>query len=295
MVRFGKALAALAVGVGLAAGSAARANVVFLDVGSMDHPRVVHIAGIGNVYDAPMQFKAIENGKQVNLLAWCVDVYHEITLKDYVPNLAYTDTNTLSTDFGGHPLDPGDAWKIGVLANYGQDVFDDLPTPPPAFTQTAPKRSDFPPGAAGTAAYNAAKAAYNAAKAAHNAAVSAYNAAVSTRYMRLSAVQAAIWQVASNRNVTSNDSVFDQLVDNLSGAHLENYFFGGYAPEGSAVTLITPIQQYGGRNGRTPLALTQSFVIAKVPEPATWAMLIGGCGLAGAALRRQRKAAATVA
>ncbi|HVQ29526.1 MAG TPA: PEPxxWA-CTERM sorting domain-containing protein, partial [Vicinamibacteria bacterium] len=72
-------------------------------------------------------------------------------------------------------------------------------------------------------------------------------------------------------------------------------FFGAYSAGSRNYTLITPIQQYGGANGRTPLALTQSFVFASAPEPMTWALMIGGLGLTGVVLRRQRRAGAAVA
>lgn len=48
----------------------------------------------------------------------------------------------------------------------------------------------------------------------------------------------------------------------------------------------------GSRNGATvqaTFALTQKAV-AGVPEPATWAMMIGGFGMSGAMLRRRRSA-----
>ncbi|WP_293354405.1 PEPxxWA-CTERM sorting domain-containing protein [Phenylobacterium sp.] len=294
MRKFNQFVAALAFGASLAvSATAAQATTVILDKGMMDHARTVNISGIGNVYAAPMQFDAVYGGQSVDLLAWCVDVYHTISAKDYAPDLQYVDTSTLSTDFNGKALDSGDVLKIGLLANYGQGVFDDVPVPPPAFTQAEPKRNQFPNGSAGTTAYNNAKAAYNAAKAAYNTALAAYNTAVSTRYTRLQAVQGAIWQVASNRNVSSSDSSFDLLVDNLSSANLTDFFVGGYGDGDYGFTLITPVQQYGGWNGKTPLALTQSFVFATgaVPEPTTWALLIAGFGGAGAMLRRQRRLA----
>lgn len=297
MRTFSKALATLTLGATLAFGAtAAQASTVILDVGTMQNARTVNIAGLGNVMAAPMQFKATYDGKPTNLLAWCVDVYHSITVQDYSPNLTYTDTNTLSTDFNGHALDNGDVLKIGLLANYGQEIFDAAPVAPAAFTMAEPKRSSYPQGQAGSTAYNNAKAAYNSAKSAHNTAVAAYNSAVSLRNTRLSAVQGAIWQVASNRNVSSNDGAFDLLVDNLSGEHLTDYFTG-VSTRDYGIQLITPVQQYGGRNGRTPLALTQSFVFATgaVPEPSTWALLILGFGGAGAMLRRQRRAMALAA
>lgn len=297
MRTFSKALATLTLGATLAFGAtAAQASTVILDVGTMQNARTVNISGLGNVMAAPMQFKATYDGKPTNLLAWCVDVYHSISAQDYSPNLTYTDTNTLSTDFNGKALDNGDVLKIGLLANYGQAIFDAAPVAPAAFTMAEPKRNNYPWGQAGTTAYNNAKAAYNSAKSAHNTAVAAYNSAVSLRNTRLSAVQGAIWQVASNRNVSSNDGAFDLLVDNLSGANMTD-FFTGVSTRDYGIQLITPVQQYGGRNGRTPLALTQSFVFATgaVPEPSTWALLILGFGGAGAMLRRQRRAMALAA
>jgi len=300
MRKFNQVIAALAFGAALAASAAgAQAATVVLDKGTMDHARTVNISGLGAVYAAPMQFATIYDGAPKSLVAWCVDVYHSITAKDYAPNLQYTDTATLSTDFNGKALDDGDVRKIGLLANYGQALFDDLPVAPPPFTEVAPKRSDFPAGSAGTTAYNNAKAAYNARKAAATQAVADYNAAVAARYTRLSAVQGAIWQVASNRNVTStnHDAAFDLLVDNLSGANLTDYFYNGLGDGDFGFTLITPVQQYGGKYGKTPLSLTQSFVFATgaVPEPTTWALMILGFGATGAALRHKRRASAALA
>lgn len=295
MGQFGKAIAGLAIATGMAAASAAHADTVVLDVGVLEHARSVNIAGIGNAAAAPMQFKAVYEGHKVDIVAWCVDVYHRITAKDYAPDLTYEDGGLLTNDFSAAQtaLENGDVLKVGLLANYGYDVFLDRPVPPAAFTQPAPLRSQFPAGAAGTAQYNAAKAAWNAAKAVHTALVSAYNLAVSNRFTRLSAVQAAIWQVMSNRDVTSTngDAAFDLLVDNLSGDHLTDSFVGGYGNQGHEVTLITPVVQYGGKNGKTLITATQSFVFADVPEPAAWLTMILGFAGTGALLRRRRQLA----
>ena len=290
--------AALALAGGLALAQAAHAATVLLDQGAMTSPRIVTIAGLGDVKAGPIIFKANWGGAGVDLVAWCVDVYHHITLANYAPDLQYTDGHTLSNDFSAAatPLDAGDVMKVGLLANYGQDVFDDLPVSPGAFTLVKPVRASYPLGTAGTNAYNAAYAEWNAAKAAHTAATNAYNAAVSLRFTRLAAVQSAIWQVMSNRNVTSKtaDAAFDLLVDNLSSDNLGDFFLG-YGPQGHAVDHIRPVQLYGGTRGTTPLALTQSFVIAQVPEPATWTMLIAGFGAVGWSLRRARRTAAATA
>jgi hypothetical protein len=39
--------------------------------------------------------------------------------------------------------------------------------------------------------------------------------------------------------------------------------------------------------GGTPAAFSYRFVISSVPEPAVWAMMIAGFGMAGAAVRRR--------
>lgn len=287
------AVSAVVLTVGLSMATTVQAGIIYLDSGKMENSRSVNIDGIGNgIRAAPMQFKArYEDGRKVDLVAWCVDVYHSITVKDYNPDLKYRDDGSLTNDFSAmaKPLDSGDVLKVGLLTHYGFDVFNDKPVAPPAFVTPKPKRNQYAAGSVGTAAFNAATATYNSALSAHNTAVALYNIRVSTRNTRLSAVQGAIWQVMSNRNVFSNDATFDLLVDNLSGNHLTNYFAGGYGPQGHAITILNPVQLFGGRNGTTPLALTQSFAVAAVPEPATWAMMIIGFGAAGAVLRRRRQ------
>jgi len=76
------------------------------------------------------------------------------------------------------------------------------------------------------------------------------------------------------------------VIDELSGLTYANYITG-YGTIGDKTTFITPTN-YPNRSG------TQSFLFAgmAVPEPASWAMMIGGMGLVGAVLRRRR---ATVA
>ncbi len=50
---------------------------------------------------------------------------------------------------------------------------------------------------------------------------------------------------------------------------------------------------FGTPNGGPPFTLLDGVSLAEVPEPSSWAMLIAGFGMIGAAARRRR--AATVA
>jgi hypothetical protein len=49
---------------------------------------------------------------------------------------------------------------------------------------------------------------------------------------------------------------------------------------------------FGEFNGFVPIYLHKDFIAASVPEPSSWAMLIAGFGLTGAAMRRRRAAIA---
>ena len=52
---------------------------------------------------------------------------------------------------------------------------------------------------------------------------------------------------------------------------------------------------WGEFSGYVPIFIHTAFInnaIAAVPEPTTWALMIGGFGLAGASLRRRRMVAA---
>ena len=49
---------------------------------------------------------------------------------------------------------------------------------------------------------------------------------------------------------------------------------------------------FGEFNGFVPIFLHADWINSVVPEPATWALMLGGFGLAGSSLRRQRKAVA---
>lgn len=223
--------AALALSV-LTAAPASAATVV-MDNGSMESPRVVNIAGIGNVYAAPMLFDGTYGGKPfVDLVAFCVDVYHHITLGNYSPDLVYTDTVPLTTDSkptGATLLTSAQLTQVGRLVNYGTDVFYNAPA-----------------GAA--------------------------------RHDRLAAVQSAIWEVVSGKNVTSSNAGLDAAITQLSGASYLDYI-GGFGGQSSAITFLSPLTY--------PRIGPQAFAIAHVPEPAAWGLMILGFGAIGAMLRRK--------
>ena len=115
-----------------------------------------------------------------------------------------------------------------------------------------------------------------------------------TKSVDLAEVQGAIWQIVAGEDVTLNGSsvdgvsasTFNNVIDELSGGSYAS-FLTGYGTIGDKTTFITPTN-YPNKSG------TQSFLFAgmAVPEPASWAMMIGGMGLVGAVLRRRR---ATVA
>lgn len=52
---------------------------------------------------------------------------------------------------------------------------------------------------------------------------------------------------------------------------------------------------FGEFSGYVPLYIHSDFIAAAVPEPATWAMMIGGFGFIGAALRRRRQVSVSFA
>ena len=234
------ALPAMAAALALSAATSALATTYIIDRGDMPDRRVLNISGLGNVYAGPVLFDGsygLNGPKFTDITAFCVDIYHHISLGNYNPDLVYTDTNVLTYD--SNPGGPGADWSpmvaldtahVGRLANYGLRVAGD------------------------------------------------HTLADTIRIDRLAAVQGAIWQVVSGRNVTG--AGLDVLIDDLSGANYQQHFAGGYGAISSKFTFITPTN-YPARSG------TQSFVFGAVPEPSTWAMMIIGFGAIGAVVRRR--------
>lgn len=74
----------------------------------------------------------------------------------------------------------------------------------------------------------------------------------------------------------SNGRPFDRVVFNQAGG-------GGYESDNHTVGRFT------GPGTGTLIALVDSSFPTAVPEPATWAMMLGGFGLVGASLRRRSR------
>lgn len=81
---------------------------------------------------------------------------------------------------------------------------------------------------------------------------------------------------------------------NLNSAGIAALTSGGSFLVGGRVTNRPPEAIHALFSGTTNATVTLDFdtVVAAVPEPASWAMLITGFGLAGSALRRRRAAIA---
>ena len=99
---------------------------------------------------------------------------------------------------------------------------------------------------------------------------------------RLAAIQTAIWNVEQPGIV----SQFSGGAGNAFATYFAQYSTGNYVSLAAPTDKVFTIQD----------GTHQSFAIGwpvGVPEPATWALMLSGFGMAGAMLRSQRKAAAT--
>jgi PEP-CTERM motif len=92
-------------------------------------------------------------------------------------------------------------------------------------------------------------------------------------------------------DITFFNAAFD------GGMQIEDFYFGSlllvtdgpqlYSGSEDSPTFLTGTYALSEYLGTGSYTLTISSVSGAVPEPASWAMMIGGFGLAGAALRRR--------
>lgn len=242
-------LPAAALACGLALASPGHATQFFLQSDSMNTSRTANIDGPAGFHEytylGPISFTAFEGvaatGPSFNILAFCVDIFHNIGLGTL--NLKYDDNYDLTSNSkyqtatpfaGGTALTAGQQLQVGRLVNYGTLV--------------------------------------------------AENAANNTdKVNKLAGLQGAIWQVINpGYAVTTGNAQVTGYISAYTGA---NYFanLSGYGPVRSEITFITETGKYGTN------AAHQSFAFgSSAPEPASWALMIGGFAMMGAMLRRRR-------
>lgn len=255
-----RALAGAALACGLAAAGGASAATYFLQSATMNTTYRATISGPGvnaTVYAAPIRFTAYEGtsatGPADELLAFCVDIFHSISLGTL--NLTYdTDYelttnsyyNSATTRFAGPAttLSQSQITQVGRLVNFGTDVWENM-------------------------------------------------AAGAPKDRLLAGLQGAVWKTINpTYSVTSPTAQVNTHIVNYSGAGYTGFLDDfdtaaySYTPVGSSIDLISQRGRYGFANAR------QAFAIAAVPEPGTWAMMILGFGAVGAVIRRGRRPAA---
>ncbi|WP_293904791.1 PEPxxWA-CTERM sorting domain-containing protein [Phenylobacterium sp.] len=141
-------LPAAAFACGLALASPGHATQYFLQSDSMDTSRTAHINGPGGaseyVYIGPITFKTYQGTGATpatgalsgpsDLLAFCVDIFHNITLGGL--DLKYDDVHDLTTNsnyqtgnpfVGGSPLSKAQVVQVGRLVNYGALLYASAP------------------------------------------------------------------------------------------------------------------------------------------------------------------------
>ena len=255
------ALAGAVLAGGLATAGAANAAQYFLQSATMNTTYRATIAGPGvnaTVYAAPIRFTAFDGtaatGQSDELLAFCVDIFHSISLGAL--NLQYDDTFDLTTNsyynsnsvrFSGPAglttLSSDQLVQVGKLVNFGTDVWENM-------------------------------------------------AAGATKDKLLAGLQGAVWKTINpTYAITSPTAAVNTHIINYSGANYGSFLDDfntlahTYTPVSADIDLISQSNRYGFANARQAFAISQA-----VPEPATWAMMILGFGAMGAVLRRRTTA-----
>lgn len=251
-----KALAGAAVALSMAAMAtpASATQPIYIKSATMNTTFQANISGFGNAYSNGVTFTVSDTvaGPTYSIYGFCIDVFHDMYINT---PLNYTYESTYGDP--GQPLytNYGPTAPANVLSNAQIDAITNLVDTGWLLHQANPNDYD-------TA-------------------------------MRTAAIQAAIWAVA---NPTKTITV---LSANLNGSQFATYqsYFNAYrtgnytslADDNDRVYTITDTSRH---------PMHQTFAIGwpvengGVPEPATWALLITGFGLAGASLRRRRALAA---
>lgn len=252
----------LALGLIAAPVAAEAATYVIQDV-DMTSPRTLRLSGSGftttNVKATPVQFDGFIQGSPnqpfENLVAFCVDVFHSIALKEYNPGLTYTDEIELEHNSHWDPnkrefLSDQEVLQIGKLVNYGTQVF-----------------------------YNVSL----------NSNVRLNElAAVQGAIWKV----ASGLTVAANTGSTSTNNAINARLTALSNAaNYTSAFTYKTSTVKGGIALLTPFKDGRYPKDYPHKSLTQSFAIAAVPEPGTWTLMIGGFALAGGMIRRSRRQA----
>jgi hypothetical protein len=242
--------------------TAASADTYVFDDGEMYSYRQVRLSGAGfttvTVKAAPVLFdgyiKGTPNEPFENLVAFCVDVYHSISLTDYSPDLTYTDDIELEHNSHYDPtkrdyLSDDEIVQIGKLVNYGTEVW------------------------------------YN-----HNLSYTTKTNELAGVQGAIWKVVSGLTVTAINNGTTTNNAV-QSRINALSNANTyTSAFTHAEGPVYASIKLLTPFKNGKYPKQYPHKDLTQSFAIGDaVPEPGTWVMMIGGFGFAGAMLRRRRQ------
>ena len=252
---------ALAFGAMTMAPAAHAATYVF-DQGDMYSYRTLRLSGSGfttvTVKAAPVLFdgyiKGTPNEPFENLVAFCVDVYHSISLADYKPDLTYTDDIELEHNSHWDPnkrdyLSDDEIVQIGKLVNYGTEVW------------------------------------YN-----HNISTTTKTNELASVQGAIWKVVSGLTVTATGNTASINNTLTSRIAALSNANTYTSAFTYAEGPVYSSIKLLTPFKDGKYPKQYPHKDLTQSFAIGEaVPEPGTWVMMIGGFGLAGAMLRRRRQ------
>ncbi len=104
---------------------------------------------------------------------------------------------------------------------------------------------------------------------------------------------------ALTQDVTQQFSITEYIIAQNAVTNVASGFWSAYEGTGSiylqlknnpGITMTAPTAQFSGTNATAFADVTVTYTYTPVPEPSTYGLMLGGLALAGAALRRRRKA-----